>query len=93
MPSLECPLGAKCTLGPDGSVWRTLDLPYEQAKEQKADHVKFAHHDGDGASGSGSFAQHQEDPVRSNNLNVNKNKGLQGGNFVNSSLNHPTFNI
>ena len=32
-------------------------------------------------------------PSVSENLNVNLNKGTEGGNFVNSSLQYPTFNI
>ena len=66
MPALECSHGADCTKGPDGGVWKTQDLPFDQARELVADHVKIAHNP-DGASGA------QKRPVMSSgdHLNVN----------------------
>ena len=77
MPALECSLGADCTKGPDGGVWKTQDLPFDQARELVADHVKFAHNP-DGASG----APAQQGPVmNSSGDHLNVNQGFMGGNF------------
>ena len=46
MPALPCPLGTGCDKGPDGAIWMTIDVPFDNiAVAQKAveDHVKFAH--------------------------------------------------
>ena len=37
-------MGAGCDKGKGGGVWFTEDLPYEQAKDEKVDHIRFAHH-------------------------------------------------
>ena len=89
MPALECPLGADCSKGPDGSIWKTQDVAIEIALKFREDHLNYAHkttvarvHKPDGVSG---------DPVQHHNLN--ENKGVQGANFVNSPVYNPVFNI
>ena len=89
MPTLKCPLGTDCTKGKDSGVWETEDVDRELALTLLETHMKFAHsagsHQSDGASGSSA----QLPPA--DHLNVNK--GNQGGNFVNSPMHKPTFNI
>ena len=43
MPVLPCPLGARCTDGEDGAIWKSVDIAFEQAQALVADHVRFAH--------------------------------------------------
>ena len=82
MPSLPCPLGARCYDGEDGSTWKTVDLPFEQAMILLECHVKYAHQNG----GAGTDADHV-------NVNSVGSGGTQGGNFVNSQLHHSIFNL
>ena len=89
MPALECSLGADCTKGPDGGVWKTQDLPFDQARELVADHVKFAHNP-DGASGA---PAQQRSVMISSGDHVNVNDGVMGGNFDNCDLHHPIFYV
>ena len=35
-------MGTRCDEGKGGEVWFTMELPYEQAKDEKEDHVKYA---------------------------------------------------
>ncbi len=86
MPVLPCPLGARCHDGEDGGTWKTVDIPYEQAKELLAEHVKLAHPTGGGASDAP-----PQQPRPGNNVNVNK--GVQGGNVDNCDLQNPIFNL
>ena len=43
MPALPCPLGTRCTDGPDGGVWFTVDVPFEDARKLLEDHIKYSH--------------------------------------------------
>ena len=43
MPSLPCPLGARCTDGVDGMTWESVDVDFDQARKLVTDHVKAAH--------------------------------------------------
>ena len=43
MPALPCPLGTGCDKGPDGAIWKTIDVPFEDAQKLVEVHVKFAH--------------------------------------------------
>ena len=43
MPVLPCPLGARCTDGEDGAIWKSVDIAFEQAQALVTDHVRFAH--------------------------------------------------
>ena len=43
MPALPCPLGTGCDKGPDGTIWKTIDVQFENAQKLVEDHVKFAH--------------------------------------------------
>ena len=43
MPVLPCPLGAQCHYGEDGGTWKSVDIPFEQARELSGDHVRIAH--------------------------------------------------
>ena len=36
-------MGTGCDKGEGGEVWLTMELPYEQAKDEKEDHIKYAH--------------------------------------------------
>ena len=78
MPILPCPQGARCTDGEDGATWKSVDIAFEQAQVLVADHVREAHHQG---------------AVNDGVLNLNENKGAQGGNFMNSKLENNTFNV
>ena len=87
MPILKCPLGTKCTLGPDGSIWETEDVAKDLSITLLETHMKYAHPEtvggsqqSGGASGAGPPAQ------QSPGDHLNVNKGNQGGNFVNSVL-------
>ncbi len=91
MPALECPLGADCTKGLGGGIWKTAELPFEQALILIKEHTKYAHqatgtgtHQTDGASGA---------PTRrSTGDNLNVNQGAQGGNFDHCDVQNNTFN-
>ena len=85
MTVLPCPLGIRCTDGEGGTTWKTVDVTFEQARLLISDHVKFAHQSGASAA-----------PARQDSgLTLNKvgTGGTQGGNFSNSSLHKPTFNL
>ena len=43
MPILPCPLGARCTDGDNGGIWKTVDIPFEQAQVLLDKHVMYAH--------------------------------------------------
>ena len=43
MPALPCPLGIDCNKGPDGTLWYSIDIEFENAQKLVDDHVKFAH--------------------------------------------------
>ena len=43
MPQLPCPLGVRCKDGPGESVWKSMDLEFDNAQKLVEDHVKFAH--------------------------------------------------
>ena len=43
MPALPCPLGTGCDKGPDGAIWMTIDVPFDNAQQLVEGHVKFAH--------------------------------------------------
>ena len=89
MPILKCPLGTKCTLGQNGGVWETEDVNIEHALKVQDQHMKYAHPEtGDGASGP---PAQLSAVMNTDNLNVNK--GVQGGNFVNSHVTNPVINI
>ena len=92
MPALECPLGVDCTKGPDGGIWKTQDVAIDLALTLQENHMKYAHKatvgstdQPDGASAA-PVLKHPGD-------HLNMNKGVQGGNFVNSPVNNPVFNI
>ena len=36
-------MGVGCDKGERGGVWFTMEHPYEQAKDEKEDHVKYTH--------------------------------------------------
>ena len=83
-------MGADCTKGPDGGIWKTQDVDMKDALILQENHMKYAHqatmamaHKCDGA---------QQRPLMIPE-HLNMNKGVQGGNFVKSSLNHPIFNF
>ena len=44
MPNLPCSLGSGCNKGQNGNIWRSEDLPFQQAQELVRDHVQVAHH-------------------------------------------------
>ena len=92
MPALECSLGADCTKGPNGGVWKTQDLPFDQARQLVADHVKFAHYpDGTFGAPTRVFINNSKDFSSCDHLNVNE--GVMGGNFDNCDLHHPIFYV
>ena len=43
MPSLECPLGARCHDGENGATWKTQDVDEKLALKLQDQHVKHAH--------------------------------------------------
>ena len=43
MPSLPCPLGARCTDGVDGMTWESVDVDFDQARKLVTDHVNASH--------------------------------------------------
>ena len=43
MPILPCPMGARCTDGEAGAIWKSVDIAFEQAQALVADHVRFSH--------------------------------------------------
>lgn len=43
MPVLSCPLGVRCTDGPEQSMWKTENVALEAALKLQENHVKYAH--------------------------------------------------
>eukprot|EP00092_Neocalanus_flemingeri_P081075 GFUD01101200.1.p1 GENE.GFUD01101200.1~~GFUD01101200.1.p1 ORF type:complete len:106 (+),score=27.06 GFUD01101200.1:197-514(+) len=43
MAPLECPLAVDCNKGEAGAVWKTADLPFQEAKLLLDQHLKYAH--------------------------------------------------
>ena len=43
MPELPCPLGVRCKDGPGETVWKSIDVEFDNAQKLVENHVKFAH--------------------------------------------------
>ena len=43
MPTLPCNFGTKCNKGPEGGIWRTVDIDFNNAMELLEHHVRNSH--------------------------------------------------